>query len=481
MDSVGEQPLATEGVIEDVSSSGEMALLIGVERIISFMTQGTLARMPLSGGAPRAILQRVSSASWGPNGQQLAVTRMSLTRRWSLEFPVGTVLYETNDWIEKPRVSPDGSRVAFLEHPGGGGDNRGHVSIVTATGEKSDVSGEYAALAGLAWHPNGELWFSASRSGALMQLFAVRPGGEVRQVAALPASVVFQDLRADGAVLLEAQARKARMLVKVPGEADERDISWFDYPLLRDMSADGKYILFDEEGEGGGASYSVFMRPIDGGPAVRLGEGYAGSFAPDMQHVLTWTPGLGRSTVVPIGPGEPRVVAALPDGFTPMGAGRWWPDSRRVLILGRPPEGIPRTFVYDPSSNQTTPLTPEGVFGTLISPDGTRLVVTDKGGRHLFTIDSGRMADIKGLLPDDQVVRWSGDGRALFVSRALSARQRDLARLDLTSGRREPIATFGPGGWRGCEPRFDSCGVGRRKDICVSLSASSRISSSPPA
>jgi hypothetical protein len=265
----------------------------------------------------------------------------------------------------------------------------------------------------------------------------------VRQVAALPASVVFQDLRADGGVLLEAQARKARMLARVPGEADDRDVSWFDYPLLRDMSADGKYILFDEEGEGGGPRYSVFMRPIDGGPAVRLGEGYAGSFAPDMQHVLTRTPGFDRSTLVPIGPGEPRVVGTLPDGFT-LGQGRWWPDSRRVLMVGRPPGGVPRTFIYDPNSNQTTPLTPEGVFGTLISPDAARLVVTDQGGRHLFTIDSGTMADIKGLLPEDQVVRWSGDGRALFVSRALSARQRDLVRLDLASGRRDPIATFGP-------------------------------------
>ena len=41
-------------------------------------------------------------------------------------------------------------------------------------------------------------------------------------------------------------------------------------------------------------------------------------------------------------------------------------------------------------------------------------------------------------------MRWSGDGRALFVSRQLSVRQRDLARLDLATGRREVIATFGP-------------------------------------
>ena len=61
-----------------------------------------------------------------------------------------------------------------------------------------------------------------------MQLFAVRPGETVRSVAALPASVVLQDVRPDGSVLLETQSRKVRMLVKVPGEEEERDIGWFE-------------------------------------------------------------------------------------------------------------------------------------------------------------------------------------------------------------------------------------------------------------
>ena len=75
-------------------------------------------------------------------------------------------------------------------------------------------------------------------------------------------------------------------------------------------------------------------------------------------------------------------------------------------------------------------------MGTLVSPDGRMLLVTAKEQRQLFTIDGGAMLDIKGLTAADQVVRWSGDGRALFVSRQLSVRQRDLARLDLATGRR---------------------------------------------
>ena len=51
---------------------------------------GTLARAPLAGGAPRAVLDGVISADWSPDGRELAV---SLGSR--LEYPIGKVLYET--------------------------------------------------------------------------------------------------------------------------------------------------------------------------------------------------------------------------------------------------------------------------------------------------------------------------------------------------------------------------------------------------
>ena len=215
VDGIGERPLSIEGQIEDVSSSGEVALLTNVQRAGNVI-RGTLSRMPLAGGAPRAVLEDVGSASWGPDGQQLAIVRAKAEGGWRLEFPVGTVLYDTPNWIEAPRVSPDGTRVAFLEHPAVGGDNRGHVSVLSS-GQKTDVTGDYSIVTGLAWHPNGELWFSGSDSGLLTQLLAVRPGEAVRRVAGLPAAVVLRDLRPDGGVLLETVTRKARMLVRSSG------------------------------------------------------------------------------------------------------------------------------------------------------------------------------------------------------------------------------------------------------------------------
>jgi len=442
VDGIGERPLSIDGQIEDVSSGGEVALLTNLQRAGN-VVRGTLSRMPLAGGAPRAVLDNVGSASWSPDGKQLAIVRAKADGAWQLEFPIGTVLYETRNWIETPRVSADGTRVAFLEHPPVGGDNRGHVSVI-ASGQKTDVSGDYSVLVGLGWHPNGELWFSGSDTGLLTQLLAVRPGQPVRRVAGIPAAVVLRDLRPDGGVLVETITRKARMLLRTVGESEDRDIGWFDYPLLRDISPDGKYVLFDEEGEGGGAEYSMFMRPTDGGPAVRLADGYAQRFAPDMKHVLATRPGRPGLRIVPIGPGETHEIPRVIADFRPNGPPRWWPDGQSIVQTGSLGGAAPRTYLIDITTGEGRAITPEGVIGWTASADARRLVVTVKGAQQILTLDSGSLTPLRGLAPGDQILRWSADGRALFVSRVLSPRQRDLARLDLSTGRREVIATFGP-------------------------------------
>src|SRR5262245_8118922 len=158
----GERPLGIQGQVLAISKSEEMAVLLYVRVLSDWMQAGTLARAPLGGGAPREILRDIGGADWSPDGQQLAITRFLPTeRRWRLEYPVGTVIFETDTWIESPRLSRDGSKILLLEHPGSG-DNRGKVVVVTLKGEKTVVTPEYATIAGSAWSPSGdEVWFSA--------------------------------------------------------------------------------------------------------------------------------------------------------------------------------------------------------------------------------------------------------------------------------------------------------------------------------
>jgi Tol biopolymer transport system component len=93
-----------------------MALALGSHPRDAFLYSGTLARVPLVGGAPREILENVEWADWSPDGSALAVVH-EVNGRKQLEFPVGKMLYQADGWIGNPRVGPDANLIAFVDHP----------------------------------------------------------------------------------------------------------------------------------------------------------------------------------------------------------------------------------------------------------------------------------------------------------------------------------------------------------------------------
>ena len=384
---IGERPLGIQGELLAISKSGEMALLLDVRPFAqgSWVQTGTLARAPLGGGAPREILRDIGGADWSPDGQQLAITRfLPAERRWRLEYPIGTVILETNVWIQSPRLSRDGSKILLLEHTTSGED-RGKVVVVSLKGEKTVLTPEYSSIDGNAWSPSGdEAWFTASLGGGNNDLMAVRPGGPVRQIAPAPASVIVEDVRPDGRTLLQTNSLRTRILVKTPANTDEQDLSWFDYGLLNDMSADGSTILFNEQGEGGGPNYSVFVRRTDGAPAVRLGDGYALRLSPDLQSALTRSPSQPSNvlTITRIGAGEARKVVIPLQLMTGPTATRWFPDGKRLAVVGSEPGRPSRSYEYTIASGKLRPMTPEGTAGTLVSPDG-RLLIAATGAKWM--------------------------------------------------------------------------------------------------
>src|SRR5262249_47948165 len=99
-----------------VSSQGELAVLVRSEIYRPFIIRGVLARVFLAGGAPREVVEDVQWADWSPDGTQLAIVR-DRRQHNMLEYPVGTVLDSTEGWFGDPRVSRDGKRVAYIEHP----------------------------------------------------------------------------------------------------------------------------------------------------------------------------------------------------------------------------------------------------------------------------------------------------------------------------------------------------------------------------
>ncbi len=121
--------------ILSISKSGDLAVCLNRHFTTGWETVGTLAQVPLSGGAPREILENVSEADWAPDGKTLAVVH-EVAGKYRLEFPPGKVLYETAGWIRLARVSPKGDRIAFMDLPTHG-DNTGPLAIVDLSGKKT--------------------------------------------------------------------------------------------------------------------------------------------------------------------------------------------------------------------------------------------------------------------------------------------------------------------------------------------------------
>jgi Tol biopolymer transport system component len=156
-------------------------------------------------------------------------------------------------------------------------------------------------------------------------------------------------------------------------------------------------------------------------------------------------------TVIPIGPGEPRKIVMTQQANVV----RWFPDGRRLVVVANEPGRSSRTYEYTIESGNSRPLTPEGITGTIASPDGKWLLVSTMQGRWmLWPIDGGKPRDVGGLLPQDAIARWAADGRSVWVSGPTTARRRDVARLDLATGRRVRLLEFGPSDPAGVRTTF---------------------------
>ena len=116
------------------------------------MGEGTLARAALfSGAAPRDGGAR-PRGRWTPGRQPTSRSCGGMNGLERLEFPIGTVLYQTNGYISHIRFSHDGQRIAFVDHPLYADDN-GDVAVVDRAGAKTTLASGYQGAARRGWSP----------------------------------------------------------------------------------------------------------------------------------------------------------------------------------------------------------------------------------------------------------------------------------------------------------------------------------------
>ena len=428
-----------------VSTTGELAVRLHSVFYGGYARIGTLARVPLSGGAPREVLDNVQDATFARDGENMAVvTYAPKTAHWRLEYPIGKVLFDTINWISQPQISPDGKSVAFADHESPGGDDRGSVAVIDLQGKEKKLSSDWDSLEGIEWSPSGdELWFSASDSGAANQLRAVTLDGKVRSLANVPGGVWLEDLR-DGVALVISHRQREDIRGLPPGGKQEVDLSWLGWSSLRDMSPDGKKILFEEEAEGGGPNYTVFLRDTDGSPPVKMGDGIAWAISPDGKWVVTAPHKDGVLSIVPTGAGEARQLTHDKISY---GYARYLQDGGHLLANGIEPGHGQRAYLIDVATGTPTPITPEGMSAMALSPDSRSLAVYDLQGQiGIWTIGGNTMRPIPGLGYPDTVLQWTPDGQsALVFSRAAEqlGTPAEVYKVNVATGKREHWRSFG--------------------------------------
>jgi Tol biopolymer transport system component len=428
--------------ILSVSSTGDLALLLDRHFTIGWQRSGTLARAPLSGGVPREVMRDVEDADWAPDGQALAVVR-TVGGRYRLEYPTGKVLYETDQWISSPRFSRDGRRIAFIDHPAAG-DNRGRIAVVDLGGKVRFLTEQFASTAGVAWSAAGdEIWFTAGRVGLVRAIDAVDLAGRLRTVDGAPADMVIGDVSATGKVLVIRNDARRGLVGTRPGDPVERDLSWLDWSWPGALSADGEWLLFGEQGQGGGPEYSVYLRKTDGSPAVLLGTGSATGFSTDGNWVAAiHVKDLDTIDLLPRGAGETRTLRF--PGFT-IGWVDFLQDDKRLLLAANEAGHRVRFYVVGAAGGTPAPITPEGAgFLSALSPDRKRLAVTGLDhGVTIVPIDGGASRAVPGSTEDDVPAAWSKDGRSLFAYVRAGDGVR-VDRIEIDSGRRAPLKTLVP-------------------------------------
>jgi eukaryotic-like serine/threonine-protein kinase len=354
-----------------------------------------------------------------------------------LQFPRDKTLYAPErGWISDGRFSPDGKYLALAEHIPSGDD--GKVVVIDLSGKKIVQSPHYNSINSLAWASNGEVWFTAGGESS-RGIVAMDMRGRVHDIYHAPGDVTLHDVAPNGRVLMTNDNSRTLLMAGKSGSPDY-NLSWLDWSLAVDISADGSEVLFSESSTGVGGTSAAFLRKLDGGPAVRLGEGEPLALSPDGKWVATYDLKEPPNIVLlPTGVGSPRQLTS--NGWD-YGRVKWRADSKSFIVSARQPNHKIRIYSIDISTKAVQPLLPEGIAGGSPSPDGRFLLGAEDRVLKIFTEAGQEVRSLGKLGVADSIDKWSEDGKSILVwSGDLKPR---LERMDAVTGKRYTFGEIKP-------------------------------------
>jgi DNA-binding winged helix-turn-helix (wHTH) protein/Tol biopolymer transport system component len=405
------------GWLASVSQTGDLAIL-----------RGSNVMVIRSNNTPSLAVENVRGADWMPNHKDFAVIRKA-GLEWTVEMPAGHVVYRSSGRFTDLRASPDGKFVAFIEHPSRD-DDGGHIQIAEANGNTREIGGPWASASGLTWAPSGrEVWFSASKGGALRSLYAVSVRGELRHISNAPTSLRIFDMDKNGRALISVEEIGATMLARFPGATTETDLTKFDSSNVAAMSNDGQRVLFTEAGDAGGQHYSTFLFDNKQHTSRYVGPGRGMSLSADGRLALTLDPKDETAlTLVPLDNGTQTHISGR-------GLHYQWArflDSKAILAGGSYPKGP--LMLYRQSLDGSGPTLLGGwpyVDYPVVSPDGGKMV--GLYGKDLLLVDFCEK-NVHPIQAEQTTIPagWSADGKSIVLA-SMSRSRPQFLKYDLTT------------------------------------------------
>jgi Tol biopolymer transport system component len=443
-DSLLTQPLTvSDANLLAVSPNNELAVVLQGTHTGQLETiDGMLARAPLAGGSPKELLADVRWADWDGHGGLAVVHYVDGQNR--LEYPIGKVLYQSSSRISNIRFSPRGDQIAFMVHPAVW-DNKGVVSVVDLAGNVRSLTREWESEGGVAWRPDGkEIWFTAIKKGTNLNLMAVTLSGKIRTVLDLPMGIALQDIAPDGRVLVALTSKRLALSFSTLGGKGDVELSWHDWNVAKDISPDGKSVLFEDSSEQE-PGYAVALRKVDSSLPVRLGDGSAGGLSPDGKWAIAFTGQPTQITLLPTGPGQPRTVETNGLESVQSGWGRFLADGQRITVNGNEQGHATRCFVLDLAGGKPKAVTPEGSMCGPSSPDSRFVVgVGASSAVAIYPIEDGAPRPIPGLAAGFIPAQWSSDGSVLYGYQAGELPSK-IYKVKISTGKETIVRELRPG------------------------------------
>jgi eukaryotic-like serine/threonine-protein kinase len=258
----------------------------------------------------------------------------------------------------------------------------------------------------------------------------------MRDLLHIPGRLHLFDISKDGQVLISNEASRLESYGHRTGQDKNVDLSWFDWTIGRAISNDGQWVVLEEDGEGGGPQYSVFLRKTDGSPAIRLGSGMGQDISPDGKWVASTSVKQPAPTVLlPTGAGQPMTLG---DGalFHSQFA-KFTPDGKGIMMVATAAGGAPRTYFQTLDGAPPKAFGPEDFRGVRVSPDGQNVMGRKSGQPWVLPRSGeGQGQALTSVKADELVMGWTADGQSVYVADSNSMEPK-VYTLNLKTGERK--------------------------------------------